>query len=56
MAFGFLLVLAGGFLVLATAGAPHLVGLVLLAAGVGVGAVALRGARDRTRQSTTTVD
>lgn len=55
MAFGFLLVLAGGLLMLATRGIPPGVffsaGLLLLASGVAGGAVALRGARGHSLDS-----
>lgn len=55
MAFGFLLVLAGGLLMLATRGLPSgilfVAGLLLLASGAAVGAVALRGAHDHTVDS-----
>lgn len=55
MAFGFLLVLAGGLLMLATRGLPSgvffVAGLLLLASGVAVGAVAVRGAHDHTVDS-----
>lgn len=50
MAFGFLLVLAGGFLLIGTHGLiPAVVSLVLLVAGLATGSAALRGGTSRLR-------